>query len=418
MNTTVAEIKAATADVATSATQITASASSYWDVLKNTPGPGNGGNTMDVRLRAREGVKARQLLINVQALRLGLLPGTSNAGLADAANNVIRGLDGTEGHRFVSARRLNNGGILLELNDEVAAAWINIPDTRAVFLGCFTPDAVVKSRVYSMVVQFVPLHFKPEREVEIRQVEEANAIEAGSILHARWIKPPYRRAPNQTCSHVIFIFSKPDTTNKVLTNGLVICQKHVYAEKCKKELTRCLKCHGWGHLSYDCKQPYDMCGTCAGRHRMADFRNGGWPRCMSCQTEGHPSWAHHCPVFIQKCEEMSDRLAENGMPYFPTDESWTHMDQPQRASCPPPTPTMEPYGFPPEPRGSGFRQMTLRFQPTQRRPPACECPVDPSHMACGPPATGVSGMDFGWPHKQGRDTTGDSPPQSHFPDVV
>ena len=53
---------------------------------------------------------------------------------------MIRGLDSAEGRRFVSARRLNNGGILLELNDEAAAA-----DTRAAFLECLAPDAVVKS---------------------------------------------------------------------------------------------------------------------------------------------------------------------------------------------------------------------------------------------------------------------------------
>ena len=53
---------------------------------------------------------------------------------------------------------------------------------------------------------------------------------------------------------------------------------------------------------------------------MVGFKNGDWPRCMSCQTEGHPSWDSHCLVFVHKCEEMSDRLAENGMPYFPTDE--------------------------------------------------------------------------------------------------
>ena len=99
-------------------------------------------------------------------------------------------MDSAESRRFISARRLNNGGVLLEMNDEVAAAWINNPVTRATFSEHFTPDAVVKSWAYSVVVQFVLLHFKLEREVEIRQIEEANAIEAGSILHARWIKPP------------------------------------------------------------------------------------------------------------------------------------------------------------------------------------------------------------------------------------
>ena len=145
VDTTTAEIKAASMDVVTSAMKIAVSASSYQDVLKSAPGPGNGANTMDIHLWAREGVKARQLLIDTRAPGLGLLPGISNAGLADAANDVIRGMDSTESCRFVSARRLNNGGVLLELNDNAAATWINNQGTRTAFSECFAPNAVVKS---------------------------------------------------------------------------------------------------------------------------------------------------------------------------------------------------------------------------------------------------------------------------------
>ena len=164
----------------------------------------------------------------------------------------------------------------------------------------------------------------------MRQVEKDNGLPDGSLLRARWIKPAHRRARNQTCSHVILIASAADTANKILTNGLVICQKRVYAEKCKKEPTRCLKCQGWGHLSFDCKLTQDTCGTCAGRHRTANCTPGSRPRCVSCGIEGHTSWSRSCPVFIQKCDEMNGRLIENAMPYFPTNEPWTHIMQPPK----------------------------------------------------------------------------------------
>ena len=74
----------------------------------------------------------------------------------------------------------------------------------------------------------------------------------------------YQRACNQTCSHVILIASTAEVANQILTNGLLVCQKRVYAEKCKKEPTCCLKCQGWDHLSYNCRLVHNTCGTCAG----------------------------------------------------------------------------------------------------------------------------------------------------------
>ena len=207
---------------------------------------------------------------------LGCKPLTevSNTDLVHSTNGALEGLDSCVGHKVVSTRRLNNGGILLEMNSDAASGWINSPDNRASFLECFPLDATVKERAFSLVVQFVPLHFRLDKDREVRQVEEDNSLPVGVILHVRWIKLPHRRVLDQTCSHAIFVVSKPDTTNKILTHCLIVHQKHVYAEKCKKEPTRCLKCHGWGHLSYDCAQPFDMCGTCAGRHRMASCKEG------------------------------------------------------------------------------------------------------------------------------------------------
>ena len=158
------------------------------------------------------------------------------------------------------------------------------------------PEAVIKDRAFPVVVQFMPLHFKMERTTELCQIKKDNALPAGSILHSQWIKLPHRRSADQTCGHAIFTLSEPEATNKVTTNGLIICQKWVYAEKCNKEPMRCLKCHSWGHLSYDCPQHHDTCGTCTGKHCMPDCTNRQCPHCMSCQMAGHASWDRQCPT--------------------------------------------------------------------------------------------------------------------------
>ncbi len=256
------EIKAASAALTVSSAQIKATATSYSDALKSAQAsPATSKDTLDARVRAREGIKSRQLLVDVISPGQDTLAGASNTELVEAANKALRDLDEPPHHRFVSARRLNNGGILLELDSEEAMAWLSDPLQRASFLGRFAPEASVKTRAFPLIVQFVPLYFKPEMEAELRAIEADNKLATGAVLRARWVKPAYRRALEQTCGHIILTLSTPETANSILTNGLVICQKRVYAEKCRKEPIRCLKCHGWGHLSYDCPQDFDTCGT-------------------------------------------------------------------------------------------------------------------------------------------------------------
>ena len=293
------------------------------------------------------------------------------SGLVEAANAALRDMEDAANHRFISARRLGNGGVLLEMDSEAAACWLSVLASRASFLGWFAPDALVRERAFSLVVQFVPLYFKPEKEMEIRWIEEDNDLSTGSLLRARWIKPAYRRARDQTCGHVILVASTAEAANQILTNGLLVCQKWVYAEKCKKEPTHCLKCQGWDHLSYDCRLAHNTCRTCAGRHRTSSCSSGSRLRCVSCEMEGQASWSGFCPVFIWKCDEMNGRLTENAMPYFPTDEPWTHATKPPKPTyyLPPqplpPPPTTHRSGHPSDaPRGY-YQQSTLQFPQVQ-----------------------------------------------------
>ena len=211
------------------------------------------------------------------------------------------------------------------MNSEEAATWLNSPDNKTPFLSQFAPDAALKPQTYSLVVQFMPLHFRPDSDSSLREVEDANQLPKNAVLRAHWIKPAYHWAPEQTCGHVLLVMTKPADANVILTNGLVICQKRVYAEKCKKEPTRCLKCHGWGHMSYDCQQPFSVCGTCAGHHCTSDCTNHDKPSCVLCKADGHASWDRHCPIFLDKCCKMDARMTENQMPYYPTGDPWTHI---------------------------------------------------------------------------------------------
>ena len=137
------------------------------------------------------------------------------------------------------------------MDGKEAATWLSGAYARAAFLGHFAPNATLKSHIYSLVIQFVPLHFKPNDDNEPRSLEELNGLPPNALLQVHWIKLPYCRAAEQTCGHMLAILTHPKDVNKILTDGLIIC----HAEKCKKEPTCCLKCHSWGHMSYNCQQP-------------------------------------------------------------------------------------------------------------------------------------------------------------------
>src|SRR6266481_4491934 len=68
--------------------------------------------------------------------------------ITETANKALLGMEGTVGHGFISARRLNNGRVLLKLNSEAAAAWLGDMDRKALFLGHFAPEAMVKARAF------------------------------------------------------------------------------------------------------------------------------------------------------------------------------------------------------------------------------------------------------------------------------
>ena len=286
------------------------------------------------RLQAREAIKARQVLLDFEDTlgpEVGALLDGSITALKDRLDEALRQSDedGAQvSHRTRVVSKLRNGGVLMELDSDSAAEWFAQGRIQQVFMQKLPHGVNIKHRLYHTVVQFIPLSFWPEKESDLQEVEEVNGIKMGDIVRARWIKPVARRTPSQTCGHAVLVFSTPEAANEALAHGLFICQKKVYAEKCKKEPIHCLKCHGWGHLAHDCAAPHDICGTCAQHHRTSTCTNAAHPHCISCGIAGHASWDRNCLVFQHKCAEMNNRLEENNMPYYPTLEVWTQAREP------------------------------------------------------------------------------------------
>lgn len=281
-------------------------------------------STIDPRLRAREGIRQRQILIDlITDGGPSELKECAITTLVEAANKALRTLDEDTVHKVAGASRLRNGGILLEMGSTEAALWLKEAGRTNKFVAALEPGAKLKARLYPTIAQFVPVSFGPENESEIHEIEDNNGMTRGDIGGARWIKPVERRQLHQTMAHLAIKYTSPEAANRALLNGIFICGTRTMSIKGKREPIRCLKCHGWDHLAAGCTKS-DKCGSCAGDHRTS-LCNSREYFCIPCKSGGHASWSRDCPTFRTKCAQMDSRLPENGMPFFPTNEEWTQV---------------------------------------------------------------------------------------------
>ncbi|KAF8797817.1 hypothetical protein BYT27DRAFT_7039091, partial [Phlegmacium glaucopus] len=319
----------ATVAAATKGLACTPSTRTFRDaLLSNNTAPVNA----DPRILAREGIKARQFLVDFpidSAMRE-----LSQADVTRRFNEAIIEAGGSATiHKVRTVERLANKGLLGEFLTEEGAKWFaqrNHFDDFVTALGTQGQGASVKKRNHPVIAYYTPLHLNTNNPAHVAEIEEVNGLQEGDLLKLRWAKPPIRRNAKQTCGHLILVFSNPDAANRATAGGLVICSKRVSVAKYKKEPIRCLKCQGWNHIASECVKMTDTCGTCGKGHRTSNCNVSGSHHCISCNTDDHPSWARDCPTFLRKCKEFDLKHPENGLPFYPSQEPWTWAPEPPR----------------------------------------------------------------------------------------
>jgi hypothetical protein len=272
------------------------------------------------RIAAKEGIKARQFLL--EGLANTKFSHTDVFQLKTELNNLLGNL-GLKNGKIRSISKLRNGGALVEMDSDASTTWMSDQENRSKLVEKMGPNVAFRSRVHSIIVYNVPLGLNTEDESHRLEVCEANSIEKEIITAMRWVKPVHRRALTQRTAHLILIFNSADAANRVITNGIFICNRRCHAERMKREPTRCLKCQGWNHFAKDCQEKDEKCGNCTLHHRTNDCPTPAARRCVSCKTDDHASWSRDCPTFIRKLNDFNDRNPENALQYIPTAEPWT-----------------------------------------------------------------------------------------------
>ena len=346
---------------------------------KDTPSPSTGYRDailrqcslpegIDPRIIARVGIRARQFIIDLSAeSAMQQLGQTEILDIFNKAVAKVTGEGNSEERKLRTVEKLANKGLLGEFLHDEGAKWLAQQVNADAFISALGKDgngAQFKKRNHPVIAYYVPLNLNTGSPEHMKEIEEVNNIQAGALVNLRWIKPPARRAPSQTCGHLVLTFSDPDAANRAKTRGLTICNKRVSVSKYKKEPIRCLKCQGWNHIAAECILNVDICGTCGARgHRTSACTNTNSTHCRSCGTDDHTSWARDCPTFIRKCREYDTKHPENDLPYYPSSEPWTWA-----TSVQPPDPSSRyraEGGFPIRQAAPSkqLRQRKLQFRP-------------------------------------------------------
>src|ERR1700678_804902 len=287
--------------------------SSYASALINPPAHAN------PRVAAREGIKARQFLI--QGLKESKFSHLDSFQLKAELNKILPKLGLPSGKiRLVMNSR--SGGTVIEADSDEVATWLTSSANQARLCDKLGDKAEFRNRSYNIIVFNVPLTINPEEEGHRMEICEANGFEPTTIVSAKWAKAVNRRIPNQRTAHLLLTVDNANAANRAITNGLLICNKKCQVERTRKEPIRCLKCQGWNHFTRDCVTEKDICSNCAGFHRTSSCRVNE-RSCVSCKANDHASWSRACPTFVKKIAEFNARNPDNSLQYFPTADAWT-----------------------------------------------------------------------------------------------
>ncbi|KAG2743515.1 hypothetical protein P692DRAFT_20703328, partial [Suillus brevipes Sb2] len=218
---------------------------------------------------------------------------------------------------------LKNGGLIVELESESLASWLNGPIGKKALENHLDIDVSFRYRSYPIVLEYLSIQSQIESEGFLRQVEQDNDLPPASLTSIRWIKPATKRTPQHTKAFALLHVADINTANDILRDGLCIANERI---------------NRYNHIAKNCTSTVDVCGTCGENHRTSSCNSYRTTRCVNCHSQQHTSWSRSCPEFAKRCQDLDEKYPENRMPYFPTENAWTQITRPPKPPRSTPSP--------------------------------------------------------------------------------
>ncbi|KAJ6570536.1 hypothetical protein DFH09DRAFT_1080093 [Mycena vulgaris] len=155
--------------------------------------------------------------------------------------------------------------------------------------------------------EFVPVSFDPELGRAFEVIEDANGLDRGALVQARFIKPPARRHPGQRSAHAIFGFASAASANHVIRHSLFVDGRRVV---------------GTNHTAATCPSIHDVCARCGEMHRTDACTKGDEERaCANCRAakrtyHGHGAADCSCPSLATYSSATRARTFDDALMCF------------------------------------------------------------------------------------------------------
>jgi len=181
---------------------------------------------LDPRIRAREGIKTRQIKISISTQTQ--IANLSDTILIERMNNALEG--GQKIYRVLRNSRLNE--LMVETTTDEAATWLKNEGNLKNFLTRIEIQGDLKLRLHNIIASFVPTTFNPDNERHLFKFFETNEIDNDSIVKMHWAKPIERRRKDQVSAHLIITTNKAEIANELILKGAFFCNYRATIEKC------------------------------------------------------------------------------------------------------------------------------------------------------------------------------------------
>ncbi|KAG1726348.1 uncharacterized protein EDB91DRAFT_1061666 [Suillus paluster] len=219
--------------------------------------------------------------------------------------------DTTPEGTICSITTLHNGGIIVELETELLAKWLNNQPGKSALESHLDIPVLFHQHQYPLVLEYLPIQMQIEQEDFLQQIEQENQLETSALTSIRWIKPPTKCSAEQWKAFALLHITDVQIANDIIHEGLCLESERFSARKDRREPMRCTKCQKFNHIAKNCTSSQDTCGTCRNQHRTSACNSYHTTHCTNCRSQQHTSWSCSCPKFIKCCKELDDKYPEN-----------------------------------------------------------------------------------------------------------
>ncbi|KAG1732024.1 uncharacterized protein EDB91DRAFT_1058349 [Suillus paluster] len=108
--------------------------------------------------------------------------------MKDALSNIRD--ESTPPGNIKAVLALQNGGIIVELENEDLATWLRGTAGRALLEGQFDSAVSFCTRTFPIVLEYLPIQLQIESDGFLHKIEHDNQLSKNVLVAIRWIKPP------------------------------------------------------------------------------------------------------------------------------------------------------------------------------------------------------------------------------------